>query len=142
LVSGISPAARGTPTGRISSPVGTRTTRGARRTSTAVTPAEAAAARSNGRSRWPEGSKSSPAATSSPIDRTWVHGAVAARSSASPAEVRCTSSRMTTASRPGGIGSPVSTTSKSPTASSSGRLSVAPKVSAARTAMPSMAAAS
>ena len=54
----------------------------------------------------------------------------------------CTSSRMTTASKSPGIGSPVSTTSKAPAARRTGLVSLAPTVSAARTAMPSIAAAS
>src|SRR5580700_4550273 len=49
---------------------------------------------------------------------------------------------MTTASQPGGIGSPVSTTSKAPGARYAGVVSLAPSVSAARTAMPSIPAAS
>ncbi len=129
LVSGISPGPSGVPTGRISSPVGSTVTRGDRRTTTSVTPAAAAAARSTGRSRCPAGSSSSVAATSSPIDRTLVQGAMPARSSArasAPDPLWCTSSRITTASRPAGIGSPVSTTSNASGASSSGVLSLAP----------------
>jgi hypothetical protein len=50
---------------------------------------------------------------------------------------------MTTASYPGGMGSPVSTqTICEPTARLTGEVSVAPLVSAARTAIPSMAEAS
>ena len=49
---------------------------------------------------------------------------------------------MTTASKSPGTGSPVSTISKAPAASVTGLVSLAPTVSAACTAMPSMAAAS
>jgi hypothetical protein len=49
---------------------------------------------------------------------------------------------MTTASKPSGSGSPVSTVAKSPGASSSGVVGLAPTVVAARTAIPSIAAAS
>src|SRR5579863_3321430 len=49
---------------------------------------------------------------------------------------------MTTASRPSGIGSPVSTTSKAAGESQVGVVSLAPSVPAARTAMPSIPAAS
>ena len=48
---------------------------------------------------------------------------------------------MTTASQPSGIGSPVSTTVKRPARSVTGVVSVAPKVSAAHRATPSMALA-
>jgi hypothetical protein len=141
LVSGISPGPSSTPMGRISSPVGTTTTVGCRRTSRSVTPAAAHAAASMGRSRWPSGSRSSAALMSSPIERTCWYGGTAARISARSAS-RCTSSRMITASYPGGIGSPVSTTANAAPASTIGRVSEAPTVSSARTAIPSMAAES
>ena len=51
------------------------------------------------------------------------------------------SSTMTTASQPSGIWSPVSTTVNRSGARTTGVVSVAPKVSAARRAMPSMALA-
>ena len=70
LVSRISPGAGSVPMGRISSPVGTMTTTGARRTASSTAPAAAAAATSTGRSRWPAGSSSSVALMSSPIERT------------------------------------------------------------------------
>ena len=70
LVSMISPAPVCSPMGRTSSPVGRIMTTGRRRTSRCVAPAAAAAATSAARSRWPSGSSSSPALTSSPIDRT------------------------------------------------------------------------
>ena len=113
FVSGSSPSPSSEPTGRSSSPVGITVTTGRRRTTSSVAPAAPAAATSTGRSRWPAGSSSSAALTSSPIERTCWYGAAAARSStASPS--LCTSSRMTTASKSPGIGSPVSTTSKAP----------------------------
>src|SRR3954452_15064375 len=49
---------------------------------------------------------------------------------------------MTTASKPSGRGSPVSTTTNAPGSRNTGVLSLAPTVSAARTAMPSIAEAS
>ena len=49
---------------------------------------------------------------------------------------------MTTASKSPGIGSPVSTISKAPASRRTGLVSLAPTVSAACTAMPSIAAAS
>src|SRR3954451_8850016 len=49
---------------------------------------------------------------------------------------------MTTASTPSGSGSPVSTTTYAPGSTNTGVLSLAPTVSAARTAMPSIADAS
>src|SRR3954447_4815557 len=49
---------------------------------------------------------------------------------------------MTTASKPSGSGSPVSTTSYAPASRYTGVLSLAPTVSAARTAIPSIAEAS
>src|SRR3954469_9905377 len=49
---------------------------------------------------------------------------------------------MTTASKPSGSGSPVSSTTYAPASRCTGVLSLAPTVSAARTAMPSMAEAS
>src|SRR3954467_3158308 len=49
---------------------------------------------------------------------------------------------MTTASRPSGSGSPVSTTTNAPLSRKTGVLSLAPTVSAARSAMPSIAEAS
>src|SRR3954464_7851716 len=49
---------------------------------------------------------------------------------------------MTTASKPSGSGSPVSTTTYASAASQTGVLSLAPTVSAARTATPSIAEAS
>ena len=85
FVSRITPAAGSVPTGRISSPVGSTATTGARHTSTSVAPAAAAAATSTARRRWPTGSSSSAALTSSPIERTCWYGATAPRSSARPA---------------------------------------------------------
>ena len=70
LVSRISPGAGSAPIGRISSPVGTTTTSGRRRTISSVAPAAAQAATSTGRSRCPSGSRSSVALMSSPIERT------------------------------------------------------------------------
>jgi hypothetical protein len=139
FVSTSSPGPGSAPSGRTSSPVGMTTTWGARRTRSAVWPAAPAAARSTGRRRWPSGSSSSVALTSSPIVRTCCHGATAARTSGVPSS-QWTCSRITTASQPSGSASPVSTTAKRPTAR--GAVSVAPNVSAARTAMPSIAAAS
>src|SRR3954451_1093062 len=49
---------------------------------------------------------------------------------------------MTTASKPSGSGSPVSTTTYAPGSTNTGVLSLAPTVSAARTAIPSIAEAS
>ena len=139
LVSTSSPGAGSEPSGRTSSPVGITMTCGARRTVSVVWPAAPAAARSTGRSRWPSGSSSSVALTSSPIVRTCCHGAAAARTSGTSSS-QCSCSRMTTASQPSGSASPVSTMRKA--AILRGAVSVAPKVSAARTAMPSIAAAS
>ena len=79
------------------------------------------------------------ALTSSPMVRTCCHGATAARTSGTPAS-QWSCSRMTTASKPSGSGSPVSTTAKPGTRRAA--VSVAPTVSAARTAIPSIAAAS
>ena len=82
----------------------------------------------------------SPAHTSSPICRTCCQGAAASwRTALSPSH--STSSIITTQSVPSGSGSPVSTTVNRPGARVTGVVSVAPKVSAACTAMPSMAQA-
>ena len=79
---GSRPARVSAPIGRISSPVGSTTTTGARRTASSTAPAAAAAARSTGRSRCPSGSSSSAALMSSPIERTCWYGGTAGRSSA------------------------------------------------------------
>ena len=145
LNSGMSPGFRGAPMGASSSPVGIIVTRGRRRTGTVVRPAAAQAPRSAGVMRWFSGSTNSVATMSSPSGRTCCHGATGSdtRTVAGSAGSRCTCSIITTASMPNGMGSPVSThTAWLPTAKAVGRVSVAPTVSAARTAMPSMAAAS
>ena len=79
------------------------------------------------------------ALTSSPIVRTCCHGAAAERTSGTPSS-QWTCSRITTASKPSGSGSPVSTSAWA--GSARGDVSVAPSVSAARMAIPSIADAS
>ena len=145
LNSGMSPGLRGAPMGVNSSPVGIIVTRGRRRTGTAVRPAAAQAPRSAGVMRWFSGSTNSVATISSPSGRTCCQGATGSDTRTVPGSAgsRCTCSIITTASIPIGMGSPVSTqTAWLPTSSATGRVSVAPTVSDARTAMPSIAAAS
>jgi hypothetical protein len=140
FVSGSSPFARIASAGRSSSPVGRIATRTGRRTVTCVTPAAAAAARSNGRSRWPGTSNNSPTAMSSPISRTCCQSDASTSTSATSPSNR-TRSRITTASRFGDSGLPVSTTSKLPAGSRAGRPDAAPTLAATLTAIPSIAAA-
>ena len=71
FVSMMSPKRGTVPTGRISSPVGMIATTGRRATATAACPPAATAARSPGRSRRPAGTRTSPAAKSSPAVRTF-----------------------------------------------------------------------
>ena len=115
-------------------------TTGLASTSTSSTPAASMAPMAAGEMGvWP-GRSISPAQMSSPIWRTCCQGAAAWRITAWPC-VNTTSSTMMTASRPSGRGSPVSTSVYCSGERDTGVVSLAPKVSAARTAMPSMAQA-
>ena len=83
----------------------------------------------------------SPAQTSSPIWRICCQGAAAAWMVMEPSAFFTMSSTMITASRSSGMGSPVSSTINCSGLRVTGVVSVAPKVSFAVTATPSMALA-
>ena len=126
--------------GTTSSPVGMIPTTGRVNTSTASTPPAIMAPMAAGVTGVWVGRSISPAHTSSPICRMCCQGAAASwRTAFSPSH--STSSIITTASFPSGRGSPVSTTVNCVGSRVTGVVSVAPKVSAAATAMPSMAQA-
>ena len=81
----------------------------------------------------------SPAQISSPIWRICCQGAAGAWIVTLPSAFRTSSSAMMTASQPSGMGSPVSTTVYFSSVSVTGVVSVAPKLSAAKSAIPSIA---
>ena len=83
----------------------------------------------------------SPAQISSPIWRICCQGAAAAWIVMLPSSFLTMSSTMMTASQPSGIASPVSTTTNWFSRRVTGVVSVAPKLSLARRATPSMALA-
>ena len=124
-----------------SSPVGMMPTTGRRQTSHSSTPAASMAPTADGLISVREGRIISPAQMSSPIWRTCCQGAAAARRRMPPSGRGSMSSAMMTASQPSGRGSPVSTGMYCPAASSTGVVSVAPKVREAASATPSMAQA-
>ena len=125
----------------ISSPVGIIATRGFLKTSSSSTPPAMSAPTADGVIRVYEGRIISPAHMSSPIWRMCCHGAAGAWIVTLPSGLCTSSSTIMTASQPAGIGSPVSTTVNCPAASVTGVVSVAPKLSFAFIAMPSMALA-
>ena len=153
LYSMMSPRSTGSPIGLSSVPVGKMATRGWRATTTSWCPQPATAPRSNGRSVWPAGSTSWVATISSPIGRTFFHGGTAARMRMAtgwrfsaeippPPSSGSVSSILITAFAQSGSGSPVSTYCVcSPYASVFGAVKIAPSVSCARTANPSIAEA-
>ena len=128
-----------------SSPVGITLAVGRSYTSTASSPVDFSSPRSDGRSRWPGSYRCWPSATSSPTGATFSPPATASNtSSRSPRTSTC--STMTTASAPSGRSLPVWTRLArfAPTASATSRTtgdrSLAPNVSSALTAKPSIAA--
>ncbi len=141
LKSMIMPRSSGLPGSTSSEPVGMTATRGRFRTITELWPLASRAAMSTGRITWFSGMTSSVATMSSPTTRTCCQGVAGFRISISCSEIFSTSSIMITAFLSPGSGSPVSTNSAcSGTRRRSGLVSAAPKVSANRTATPSMAA--
>ena len=127
--------------GIISSPVGIMPTVGRRITLTFITPPASIAPITAGVISVYDGSIISPAHISSPICLICCHGAAGAVILAEPSSPYITSSIIITASQSSGTGSPVSTTVNPSLFSSTGAVSVAPKVSSALIAMPSMALA-
>ena len=127
--------------GMISSPVGMMPTTGRRMTSSSSTPPAIMAPMAAGLTSMKPGRIISPAQISSPIWRMCCQGAAAAWMVMLPSSFFTMSSTMMTASQPSGIGSPVSTTANCSGVSVLGVVSVAPKLSAAWIATPSMALA-
>ena len=116
-------------------------TLGRRRTDTRVTPAASRAPWAQGVISTPSGRTISPLTRSSPTRRTCCQGKVGASTVMGSASGSGTCSTMITASVPGGMTCPVLMGKASrPRASCLGWSGVAPKVAAAATAKPSMAA--
>ena len=137
----ISPGLGSAHGGTISSPVGIIATRGLLKTSTLRTPPAISAPTAAGVIFVYDGSIISPAHISSPICRTFFHGAAGAWIVTLPSGSCTSSSTIITASQPSGRGSPVSTTVKLSMPSVTGVVSVAPKLSLAARAIPSIAQA-
>ena len=128
-------------TGTSSVPVGMMATLGRRRTLTRVTPAASRAPWAQGVISTPSGRTISPLTRSSPTRRTCCQGKVGASTVMGSASGSGTCSTMITASVPGGMTCPVLMGKASrPMARRLGWSGVAPKVPAAATAKPSMAA--
>ena len=141
LNSRMSPGLGSVQGGMISSPVGMIPTTGLRITRSSKTPPAIMAPMAAGVTVICPGRIISPAHTSSPIWRICCHGAAAAWMVMEPSSFFTRSSTMITASRPSGTGSPVSRTVNCSGCRVTGVVSVAPKVSLAQTATPSMALA-
>ena len=125
--------------GTISSPVGMMPTTGFASTSASSTPPAIRAPMAAGVISMKLGRIISPAQISSPIWRMCCQGAAGAWIVTLPSSFLTSSSTMMTASQPSGMGSPVSTSVNCPGRSVTGVVSVAPKLSRAKSAMPSMA---
>ena len=154
LMSRIRPGGGTAAIGTISSPVEMTAARGLRYTATSVMPSPARRPISWGRSRFPAGITTSPRATSSAVPRTFSPAVTGLVTSIAPSPAGEVYSTITTASAPFGRNPPVgiatawflpmATSGSRPiatapaTSRNAGMESEAPKVSAARTAKPSI----